>query len=199
MCFRRMSEIHSEIENERYSIKHKVYKPSFREMISAEYRGQKEGDIITVLYDKKKSEIVMSDSKMEQYTNVDFARKANGDVLIAGLGIGMILLAIQDEARVKSITVVEIDEQLKDLVMQGLGKWLNNKVEIVICDINNYEPKKKFDTIYCDIWNNITANNYEEMKQLTNRFKNKINRENRFSFIDHWRKRDCKKLALGSW
>lgn len=189
-----MHTVHSECENERYSIRQKTYKPTFRELISAEYAGQKEGDIITVLFDKEKKEIVMSDSMMEKRTNIDFVNEANGDVLIAGLGLGMIVLAIQDNPKVKSITVVEIDSKLKELSMQGLGKFLNEKVNIVIEDINNFTPTKKYDVVYCDIWNNIDGENWEEMKSLTKKFKYFVNRDNDSAFLDHWRKKDVRGL-----
>ena len=51
-------------------------------------------------------ECVMSDTSMEKRTNMDFCCNAYGDVLVGGLGIGMIILAIQDKPEVKSITVI---------------------------------------------------------------------------------------------
>jgi len=39
-------------------------------------------------------EVVMSDTDMEKRTNARFVANAHGNVLIGGLGIGMILLAI---------------------------------------------------------------------------------------------------------
>jgi spermidine synthase len=164
-------------------------------LIDAEYRGQKEGDVITVLHDKKKREIVMSDSVMEKRTNLDFIEDANGDVLIAGLGLGMIVLAIQDKKDVDNITIVEIDNNLKNLVMQGLKEKLSDKVEIVICDINEFEPKKKYDSVYCDIWNNIDSDNWVEMKKLTRKFKKFVNRDNERAFLNHWRKKDVQRLS----
>ena len=52
-------------------------------------------------------QIVMSNTGMELRTNMDFCLKANGDVLIGGLGIGLIILAIQDNPEVRSITILE--------------------------------------------------------------------------------------------
>ena len=182
-----MNTIHDECENENYKITHTVYKPSFRELVSSEFSGQIEGDIITVLRDKKKREIVMSDSIMEKRTNLDFISKANGDVLIGGLGLGMIVLAIQDNPNIKSIIVVELDETLKDLVMIGLKDKFNHKVEIVISDINDFIPPIKYDTIYCDIWNDISGDNWEEMKRLSGKYQLVLNQD---GWINHWRKLD---------
>ena len=41
------------------------------------------------------------------FVEMDFCCYAHGDMLIGGLGIGMIILAIQDNPEVKSITVIE--------------------------------------------------------------------------------------------
>lgn len=41
-----------------------------------------------------KGGLVMSDTQMERDSNEDFVRYARGDVLIAGLGLGMILLPL---------------------------------------------------------------------------------------------------------
>ena len=38
----------------------------------------------------------MSNTYMERWTNMNFCDYAHGDVLIGGLGIGLIILAIQD-------------------------------------------------------------------------------------------------------
>lgn len=57
---------------------------------------------------------VMSNTNMEKRTNMDFCCNAHGDVLIGGLGIGMIILAIQDKSEVKSITVIEKNQEVID-------------------------------------------------------------------------------------
>ena len=179
-----LHKIHQECENERYKISHKVFKPDFRIMFDSEYRGQVEGDIVTTLFDKEKKETVMSDSVMEKRTNLSFVNSAKGDVLIGGLGLGMIILAIQDNPEVKSITVVEIDEQLRDLVMLGLKDKLNSKVEIIISDIKEYQTDKKFDTIYFDIWNKVTDSNFQDMYELKAKFLRNTSDENN---ISSWR------------
>jgi len=192
--FTQMNEIHDECENEKYIIEQQVFKPTFQTRTNYEFLGQEEGDIITVLIDKSKNEIVMSDSVMEKRTNRDFVSEANGDVLVGGLGLGMIILAIQDKADVKSITIVEIDSVLRDLVMTGLKDKFNDKVEIIINDINHFIPTKKYDTIYCDIWNDVSDCNWDEMKSLTQKFKHSVNRENELSSLNHWRKKDTRNM-----
>jgi spermidine synthase len=113
----------------------------------------------------------MSNTPMEERTNIDIVYKANGDVFIAGLGLGMIILPIQDSSEVKSITILEKYPEVIELVGSQLP--LNNKVKIIQGDVFEYEFAKgtKFDTIYFDIWNYVNEDVYEEMKVLKKKYR----------------------------
>ena len=52
--------------------------------------------------------IMMSDTPMERNTNRDFIQKANGDVIIFGLGLGLVIIPLLKNENVKSILVVEL-------------------------------------------------------------------------------------------
>lgn len=139
------------------------------------------------------SECVMSDTPMEKRTNREFVANAHGNVLIGGLGIGLILLAIQDKEDVKQITVVEKNKEVIELVGSQLP--LNSKVNIVNDDVFEYKPLLKYNTIYMDIWNYINEDVYnEQMKPLISRYRryliSKSEDENRY--IDCWCKRQAK-------
>ena len=109
--------------------------------------------------------VVMSDTDMEKRTNANFVRNAHGNVLIGGLGIGLILLAIQDKPEVEKIVVVEKHKEVIDLVKDQLP--LNEKVEVANADVWEYTPTEKFNTIYMDIWNLINTDVYQKsMKNL---------------------------------
>lgn len=117
-------------------------------------------------------DILMSNTPMEINTNSEFARCANGDVLIGGLGLGMIVLWIQDNPKIKSITVLEKSQEVIDLVKPQLP--LNEKVSIIQADVFDWIPPKdkRFDTIYLDIWSGINSDIYnEEMKPLKARYR----------------------------
>lgn len=118
-----------------------------------------------------KGECVMSDTDMEKRTNADFCLNAHGDVLIGGLGIGMIILAIQDKPEVNSVTVVEKNQEVIDMIATQLN--FNEKVNIVCADVFEWKPEKgiKYDVSYMDIWNYINKDVYEkEMKPLKRRY-----------------------------
>lgn len=140
-----------------------------------------------------KGECVMSNTDMEKRTNSSFVINAHGNVLIGGLGIGLILLAIQDKEEVKQITVVEKNMEVIELVGSQLP--LNEKVEIVNADVFDYKPTQKYNTIYMDIWNYINSDVYQnEMKPLISRYRRhlvpKSEDENRY--IDCWCKYQAK-------
>jgi len=148
---------------------------------------------------KKKGEgVMMSDTPMERNTNQDFIRNANGDVLIFGLGLGLVIIPLLKKQDVRSILVVELHQDLIDVVLPILKESdTEGKLSVIQGDcfeIHNTIPKeKKFDCVYGDIWISISQDNYEEMKTLTKNWKNRINRENPNSFIDHWMKDYLKK------
>ena len=189
-----LHDIYRASHNAKYMISHREFKHSIHTLLNPEYRGQKEGDIITILSDKEKQEVVMSDSWMERYTNQAFIQKAKGDVLIAGLGLGMIILAIQGKAEVNSITVIEKDRQLGDLVLNQLGKYLSSTVEVIYEDIFQYKTEKKFNIIYFDIWNSA-GENYDQMVTLKKRFKKNRVKPVKQSPIICWREKEAKQCS----
>jgi len=151
-----------------------------------------------VLSDLVQKEIIMSDTPMEVRTNYDFIRRANGNILIAGFGIGMIVLAIQDNPLVESITIIEKNPEIIDMVASQLP--LNSKVKILNADIFDWPAKaqnKKWDCIYFDIWNVVSVEAYEESKILHLKYSRLVNRKNPNFLFDSWRRYDMKRLHLG--
>ncbi|WP_303814198.1 class I SAM-dependent methyltransferase [Selenomonas ruminantium] len=115
-------------------------------------------------------EIFMSDAPMEKESNYNVIDDAFGDILLAGLGIGLILLPMQKKEEVKSITVVEKNPNVIDIVGGQLP--LNDKVEIIHADIFDYEPIRRYDCIYLDIWPDICKDNAGDMSNLIDKYSN---------------------------
>jgi len=113
--------------------------------------------------------VVMSDTRMEQFTNYDVLRESKGRVFIAGLGLGMICHGIAAKPEVSKITVLELNENVIDLVAPSLPE----KVEVNQGDIFEYKPGRweQFDTIYFDVWNDICTDNLPQMGKLFRRFR----------------------------
>lgn len=200
--FKEMYKIIPEKESENFRIVHHVATSkdvSEMKLIdkihgTREYQDFKEGTYLELRRKNYYNDVVMSDTPMEFKTNKEVIDKSNGNVLIAGLGIGAILLLIQEKEEVDKIIVVEKSLELINLISPCLP--LNKKVKIIHEDIFEFETKEKFDTIYFDIWDNVCSKNYYEMKKLEKEFKKNLNKKNDKKFISSWRFEDCKNLEL---
>ena len=105
----------------------------------------------------------MSDSLVEWFTNRDFLKAARGDVLIAGLGVGYVVLPLRFKQEVDSVTVIEKSQDVIDLVEPGV-RWYNVSVELG--DIFSWEPPAEamWDTIYFDMFAQpLTAEQEDEL------------------------------------
>lgn len=120
--------------------------------------------------------LMMSDTRMEQSSNRAVIHHSKGDVLIAGLGVGLILLPILRKPEVKSVTVIEKYQDVVDLVdpavRSALKPKLASKLKVITADILEWSPPKgqKWDCIYFDIWPNVCEDNLGEMAKLHRKF-----------------------------
>ena len=118
-----------------------------------------------------KWKLMMTDTDMERVTNERFVKAAHGDVLIAGLGIGMVVHALlaprPADREIKSITVVEKYQAVIDAVRASLPA----DVRIICADIDTMvaPPSWLFDTIYFDIWPNRSSENIPHINALHKR------------------------------
>lgn len=117
-----------------------------------------------------KNDIVMSDTPDEIRDHLYFIGKAKGNILIAGLGLGMVIQAIGNKEDVKSITVIEKSKDVIDLVGDYYLKMFPNKLKIVNADIFEWKTSDYFDCAWYDIWNDLCTDNVEEMKKLHRKF-----------------------------
>lgn len=186
--FEKMNRILEERETERFKLeKFKIERVSFRDFIPC-------GEYVRLMDKTKFDGCVMSDTPMEHRTNMEIIRKANGDVLIGGLGIGMILLPLIEKEEVKSITIIEKYKDIIEMIQPQLE--LKNKVKIIHGDIleNSFPRGTKFDTIYFDIWNYINSDVYEEMKALKKNYRRclRSKKENPNAWMGCWAEKEAK-------
>ena len=80
-----------------------------------------------------------------------FFKNAKGRVLISGLGVGNSLHEVLKNNNVESITIVEHEQDIINLVGKS---FKDSRVKIIHDDIFKYNPKEKFDCIYHAIWSN---------------------------------------------
>lgn len=135
-------------------------------------------------------ELVMSDTRMEKVSNEEFCYKANGRVLVAGLGLGLILDNIKANMASGHVQWVTIIEKSKDVIDLVSPHFKHLPIDIIHADIFEWKPEKgrKFDVIYFDIWPRISTENLVEIKKLHNRFKFYLNRNNPKAWMNSWMK-----------
>lgn len=152
--------------------------------------------------------LMMTDTAMEWRTNSYAVRMAHGDVLIGGLGIGMVLVPILQNPDVRSVTVVEKYQEVIDLVETGVRYAVHHaqaaKLTIHTGDILEWTAPKgdTYDFIYFDIWPDICTDNLAEMTKLKRRFARRLNRENPKAWMGCWQEkklRYLKKLHGREW
>jgi spermidine synthase len=141
-------------------------------------------------------QVMMSDTPMERLTNWEVVDEARGDVLVAGLGLGLILYPMIAKEGVRSITVVEMFADVIALVWPHVkafhGRvWPSERrsaqtgkvtawpphISVVHADIFKWMPAgrgktaAKYDVIYFDIWPTRAVDNLPQIAKLHQRFK----------------------------
>lgn len=150
-------------------------------------------------------EVMMSDTDMELRTNVGAVADAKGDVLIGGLGIGAIVLPIARKPNVRSVTVVEKNQDVIALVEDQLRRQMtgNQSAGFLVWhgDIHTWRPLPqnvcKFDYAYFDIWQDLCVDNVEEMQCLHKAFRKYLRKGGKVSSWEYEHLRDLK--AHGRW
>jgi spermidine synthase len=114
---------------------------------------------------------MMSNHESETITNQKFIDSAKGDILIFGLGLGLIVFPLLKEIGINRITIVELDKGLIEMV-SPIIRFQDplRKVKIINGDCFSWETQERFDTIYFDIWETIDKKAYSEMEILEKRY-----------------------------
>jgi hypothetical protein len=97
--------------------------------------------------------ILMTDTNFERLTNKYFLENASGDVLIFGLGMGMIIYPLLNSTNINTITIVENNQDIIDFVYPKIQERdTNSKVTVVNGDSNTWHltDNSKYDFIYFD-------------------------------------------------
>jgi hypothetical protein len=81
----------------------------------------------------------------ELYSSFDLAY---GDVLITGLGFGILALWVANKPEVKSVTVVEYSQDVIDLFLAN--NQLPDKVKIILGDADNYVTNRHYNCLLLD-------------------------------------------------
>lgn len=115
----------------------------------------------------------MTDAEFECWTNRDFCREAYGDVLIAGLGLGLILPPLLQNDEVSSVTVLEISP---DVIAAIEPIYRHKKLTVILADVNTFSPlKRAFDCVYFDIWADVPNSDQKpQIQALKKRYRTSL-------------------------
>jgi len=142
------------------------------------------------------NELVMTNTPAEVRDHTGFihaAQRHGGDILINGLGLGMVLKAILEFDNVTSVTVIEKSEDV--IALTGPSFISNPRVVIVHADALEWKaPKgKRYSVVWHDIWNSISADNLPTMAKLHRKY------GGRCDWQSSWGRKETHALREGSW
>ena len=110
-----------------------------------------------MMFLKQEKQEWMMASISEFRTNDPYAKKAHGNIITFGLGIGYFVYIASLNENVKSITVIEKSKEVIELFNQIKDQFPNKKINIINGDAFDYfneQYLKQFDYIYVDIYQN---------------------------------------------
>jgi hypothetical protein len=128
------------------------------------------------------SYVLYRDGKLEDWVNTETNKEAKecyssydlgyGNVLISGLGFGILNLWLAKKEKVKSIKIIEISQDIVEIFLKN--NKLPENVTIEIADIEKYKTKEKYDCIFLDHHYAWTSANYKikSIKNIANNIPN---------------------------
>jgi hypothetical protein len=78
-------------------------------------------------------------------------RFAKGHTVVAGLGLGHLLINVTKKASVKKVTLVEISQELVDWLLPKVKPHLGMDVDVIVGDANTIIPGLEADSALIDI------------------------------------------------
>lgn len=95
-----------------------------------------------------------------------YSRNSSGNVLVAGLGLGLVTGELLNNVDVTSVTVIERNKDVMDLVSPLLPEAVDVRFEIKNEDFYRFinRTHEKFDRIIIDLW--VTGSKEETLKVL---------------------------------
>ncbi|MBQ7373989.1 MAG: hypothetical protein IJW64_05460 [Clostridia bacterium] len=110
---------------------------------------------------KENGRIWMTVTPNEINTMKEPIQKASGKVLTLGLGLGYFAFSCGMKDNVKSVTVVEKNQDVIDLFNNFILPQFpcKDKIEIIKADAFDFmssPPKTDFDFVFCDLWHDVS-------------------------------------------
>lgn len=142
--------------------------------------------------------LMMSDTPYEMRAARSFKYVAHGKVLVVGLGLGATTIPVLQKEEVESVTVIEANPHVVDLVGTKLKEFpWGKKLDIVLDDGFLWKPPKgaKFNTIWLDIWPDICGDNLPGITKLKRRYSRWLDRTDERCWMGVWEEAHLRREA----
>lgn len=139
--------------------------------------------------------LVMSDTPDERRDHHEAVRRATGECLVFGLGLGLVVEAMLVRPEVTGVTVVELAPEVIALVAPTLQERWGSRLAIVEGDARTYRLPRAagcgphYGVVWADIWDHICAENLPDMAALRRYWRP------RAVWADCWARGPCQRAA----
>lgn len=118
-------------------------------------------------------EVIMSDTPAEMREHLPIVRAARGQVLINGLGLGLVVAACLEKPEVEHVTVVELAPEVIELVGPHYQARYGSRLTIVQADALTWELPEgaHYAAVWHDIWPDVSPDNLLPMRQLREKYR----------------------------
>lgn len=125
-----------------------------------------------------KGSVVMSDTVAEINDHWEPVRRAMQfkgkiDILINGLGLGVVVQAVLDLKNVRQVTVVDNSPAVLRLVKPYyMDRYGEKRLSVICANALTWKPpvKKRYAVVWHDIWTNICGDNLPDMHKLHRKY-----------------------------
>lgn len=121
-------------------------------------------------------EVVMSDTPAEMRDHEPFVHECHGDILITGLGLGMVANACLLKDGIGTVTVIEKSADVIALAADHYRQKFGERFQVIHADALKWKPGKgqRWGAVWHDIWPTICADNLPQMTTLKRRFARRV-------------------------
>ncbi len=143
--------------------------------------------VFTVLWDLRSGKTWMSDTPAEYYAMWELtARSIGPNVLVGGLGLGVLGHILAAQPSIESVTVVELEPDVVALVQ----KYLPPKVKVIIGDFLVKAPelgqRQHFNTVIADIWERFDDAEFGIVRKCQEMMEKDVPQARRVYWDAHW-------------
>lgn len=116
--------------------------------------------------------VVMTDTPDEIRDHLEPIRRATGECLVNGLGLGVVVQAMLLKECVEHVTVIERAPEVIQLVGPHYEERFGDRLSIIQADALKWRAPKGawYDVVWHDIWSNICVDNLETMGTLHRKY-----------------------------